>query len=384
MHAFFKASLFMGAGSVIHGVEHGLHVSHDRAALTARAEEVLGAHGDGHAAGLPEAHSEHEHVDPAAREPKIDPQDMFNMGGLRKRMPVTFWTFLISGFALSGFPVITAGFWSKDEILGHAFAHNPVVFWVLAIAAFATAFYTMRQISLTFLGKPRTDAAEHAHESHWSMLLPLVILSIFAIAAGFVGVKADFPVLGLVVNGPFKGSVSPIEAFLEPTIAHIVELEKLPFNPTPLLVSIVVALGGLYLGWWVYARKPLEAGQVDPLGERLGGLWILLRNKYYLDEIYNYVFVQPMNRLSVWMGEVVDRQGIDGVLHGIGYGALRLANAFRNFDTVVVNGGADGLAESILAARVGKCGAARGVVYHVVLVIRNVLAGEASLWISIN
>jgi NADH-quinone oxidoreductase subunit L len=111
-HAFFKALLFLGSGSVIHGMEHGiLHTG--------------------------------EHV---------DPQNMFNMGGLRKRMPITFWTFVFGGLALSGFPLFTAGFWSKDEILAHAFGHNHwAVFFALALAALLTAFYTMRQISLTFL-----------------------------------------------------------------------------------------------------------------------------------------------------------------------------------------------------------------------------------------
>jgi NADH-quinone oxidoreductase subunit L len=125
-HAFFKALLFLGSGSIIHGMEHGVHET-----------------------------SKH-----------VDPQDMFNMGGLRRKMPTTFWTFLIGGLALSGFPILTAGFWSKDEILADAFANSQmVVFVVLALAALLTAFYTMRQITLTFLGKPRTDAAEHAHES---------------------------------------------------------------------------------------------------------------------------------------------------------------------------------------------------------------------------
>ncbi len=124
-HAFFKAILFLGSGSVIHGMEHGvLHTG--------------------------------EH---------IDPQDMYNMGGLRKKMPVTFWTFLFGGLALSGFPLITAGFWSKDEILADAFAHAPIVFIVLALAALLTAFYTARQITLIFLGEPRTKAADHAVES---------------------------------------------------------------------------------------------------------------------------------------------------------------------------------------------------------------------------
>src|SRR5512137_1176445 len=102
-HAFFKALLFLGSGSVIHGVEHGvLHTGEE-----------------------------------------VDPQNMFNMGGLRKKMPITFWTFLIGGLALSGFPIISAGFWSKDEILADAFGGGHwVVFSVLAIAAFLTAFYT--------------------------------------------------------------------------------------------------------------------------------------------------------------------------------------------------------------------------------------------------
>src|SRR4030066_82007 len=125
-HAFFKALLFLGSGSVIHGMEHGvLHT---------------GRH--------------------------IDPNDMYNMGGLRKKLPVTFITFLIGGFALAGFPIGTAGFWSKEEILADAFGHGHlVVVLVLALSALITAFYTMRQISLTFLGKPRTKVAEHAVES---------------------------------------------------------------------------------------------------------------------------------------------------------------------------------------------------------------------------
>ncbi len=156
-HAFFKALLFLGSGSVIHGMEHGvLHTGN------------------------------HE----------VDPQDMYNMGGLSKKMPRTFWTFLIGGFALSGFPVVTAGFWSKDEILADAWAHQPVVFWVLAIAAFLTAFYTMRQITLTFLGKPRTKEAEHAHETTCWMTGPLMVLAVFAIGFGWVGIPESFPVIG--------------------------------------------------------------------------------------------------------------------------------------------------------------------------------------------
>jgi NADH-quinone oxidoreductase subunit L len=330
-HAFFKALLFMGSGSVIHGVEHGLH-------------ETSHGHGEEHAEHGEHDAGAHAQPDPAAREPKMDPQDMANMGGLRKKMPVTFWTFLIGGLSLSGFPLVTAGFWSKDEILADAFAHAPIVFWTLALSAFLTAFYTMRQISLTFFGKPRTEAAEHAHESHWTMLLPLVILAFLAIFAGFAGTKGDFPIVGLI--RPPLVHTSWFEEFVEPTIANVVHFEAIGFNVGPLIVSFIVALGGLFAGWWVYGRKPLEAGQPDPLSQ-MGALWLVLKNKYFLDEIYDYVFVQPTKRLSVWMGEVFDRKGIDGVLHSIGNGALRLANTFREFDRVVVNGGADQLAESI-------------------------------------
>jgi NADH-quinone oxidoreductase subunit L len=331
----------MGSGSIIHGVEHGLHVSHEHHELSAKYEQVLGERTEEPAHADPG----HGHADADPQEPDLDPQDMFNMGGLRKKMPITFWTFLIGGLALSGFPIVTAGFWSKDEILGQAWNHYMLVFVLLVFAAFMTAFYTMRQISLTFLGKPRTEAAEYAHESHWTMWLPLVILSVFAIFAGYVGVKADMPGLG-VISGTFAQG-SALERFIEPTVLPVVELEKLPFDFAPLLLGSAAALLGLFAGWWIYGRKPLAAGQRDPLEVKMGALYTVLQNKYYIDEIYDYVFVQPAKRFAVWMGEVFDRKGIDGVLHGIASGAMRLALAFRSFDTKVVNGGADGLAGGV-------------------------------------
>src|SRR5215208_2973580 len=203
-HAFFKALLFLGSGSVIHGMEHGV------------------------------LHTGNHHV---------DPQDMFNMGGLRRKMPITFWTFLIGGFALSGFPLITAGFWSKDEIFADAFANGHIVIFItLALAAFLTALYTMRQITLTFLGEPRTDEAEHAHETPWTMTTPLVILSIFAIAYGWVGIPEDFMGLHLQPNW--------FHEFVGGTLAE--HPESIAFNWIPLLTSLVVALGGLTLGYFMY------------------------------------------------------------------------------------------------------------------------------------
>jgi NADH-quinone oxidoreductase subunit L len=263
-HAFFKALLFLGSGSVIHGMEHGvLHTGNHN----------------------------------------VDPQDMYNMGGLRKKMPITFWTFLIGGFALSGFPLLTAGFWSKDEILADAFGHNHIaVFITLAFAAFLTAFYTMRQITLTFLGEPRTKEAEHAHETPWTMTTPLVILSFFAITYGWLGIPEHFPLLGgLVPNW--------IHDFIGSTLAE--HPEAVEFNIVPLLTSLFVALGGLALGYFMY--RNVRSVSEDKLQLPF------LKNKYYFDEIYDFLFIKP----SYWFAENVvykfmDQKVFDGILHIFG------------------------------------------------------------------
>jgi NADH-quinone oxidoreductase subunit L len=298
-HAFFKALLFLGSGSVIHGVEHGaLH---------------SGQH--------------------------LDTNDMYNMGGLRKKMPITFWTFLIGGFALSGFPVLTAGFWSKDEILSDAFAHgHTTVFWTLAIAALLTAFYTMRQISLTFLGSPRTEAAKHAQETPWTMTLPLVVLAFFAVTFGWVGIPEHFPVLGGLLPNWFHDFVG--STLLE----HPKAVE---FNFFPLVVSLVVALGGLFLGWLVYRNVP--AGASDPLKKPLGPIYTLLQNKYYFDELYDLIFVRP----AYWISETfsyrwVDRGVIDGFLHTVARASVAIGHFLRNYiDLPIVNGSADMLSEGV-------------------------------------
>jgi len=298
-HAFFKALLFLGSGSVIHGMEHGVFHTGD--------------------------HS-------------VDPQNMFNMGGLRKKMPITFWTFLIGGFALSGFPVLTAGFWSKDEILADAFANGHMaVFITLAVAAFLTAFYTMRQITLTFLGKPRTSSAEHAQETHWTMTMPLVILSIFAIGFGWIGIPEEFPMLGgLIPNW--------LHEFVGGTLAE--HPEVLAFNIFPLLTSLFVALGGLLTGWLVY--RNVKSAEEDRLQIKV------LKNKYYFDEMYNILFVKP----AYWFSETfaykfLDQTIIDGFLNRVGGFAAGIGHSFRHyFDAPVVNGFGDLVGES--AKRIGK------------------------------
>ena len=282
-HAFFKALLFLDSGSVIHGMEHGvMHTG--------------------------------EHV---------DAQNMFNMGGLRKRMPITFWTFLIGGLALSGFPVLTAGFWSKDEIFAEAFGNGHLaVFIVLAITAFFTAFYTMRQISLTFLGEPRTKAAEHASETPWTMTVPLVVLGVFAIAYGWAGIPETFPVLGGIIPNWFHRFVG--ETLAEAPIS-------IEFQLTPLLTSIVVTLGGLFTGWLVY--RNVKAPEQDFFQIPV------LKNKWYMDEIYNFLFVRP----AMWISETftaifMDQKVIDGILHAIARFSLYMGHFFRNrIDLPVIN-----------------------------------------------
>ncbi|MGE5222930.1 MAG: NADH-quinone oxidoreductase subunit L [Omnitrophica WOR_2 bacterium] len=297
-HAFFKALLFLGSGSVIHGVEHGvLHTG--------------------------------EHA---------DPQNMFNMGGLRKKMPFTFWTFVIGGLSLSGLPLITAGFWSKDEILAEAFSYGHwVIFLALAFAALLTAFYTMRQITLTFLGEARTTSASHASENRWTMVAPLAVLAVFAVAAGWVGIPHDFFGLSL--------PQSWFHEFVGGTLAEMPAV--VTFSWIPFLTSVVVSLGGLSLGWLVYRNLP--AGAEDPVMKWSPAVHKVLQNKYYVDEFYNFAFVRP----AYWFAETftykwLDRGLIDGILHTVARIAGSLGSIFRNyFDKPVVNGFGDFVGEGV-------------------------------------
>ncbi len=305
MHAFFKALLFLGSGSVIHGVEHGHHHANE--------------HGD-HDKGF------------------FDAQDMLNMGGLLKRMPRTGWTFIIGGAALSGFPLITSGFWSKDEILSDAWANgHALVFWTLAIAALLTAFYTFRQIFLTFFGEPRSEAAAHAPESVPAMTVPLMLLSVFALAGGWVGIPEHFPGLGALLNNPMGRLMGGQAEFYK------LHYETLPFHVFPVAVSMTVALGGILLAWLVYGRKPLKAGEPDPLQVWLGPVHTVLKNKYYFDEFYHATVV----RFARWFADLCysfdDRWFIDPIVDGVGRVGRWVSNALRRFiDEPIIDGAVNG------------------------------------------
>lgn len=337
-HAFFKGLLFLGSGSVIHGVEHGHHLAHEHAAHDDHGHDTGEDHGHGHGPHI--LHRADGDLNPD------DPQDMRNMGGLLRRMPLTGWTFIIGALSLCGFPLITAGFWSKDEILASAWdGGNFWVFVTLAVAAFLTAFYTTRQVMLTFFGKPRTAAAEHAPESVWLMWLPLVLIAPFALFAGFFGIPAGFPVIGGLVPNWIEHQLEPYIEYLHFHVAHP------EFSWIPLLTSFVVALGGIAVGWLVYGRGyAYEA--VDPLRRVLGPVWWLLHRKYYIDELYNSTIVAFARGASSFLYWIDDLWIIDPIVDGIGRLGIWIGKVTAAFDRIVVDGIVNGA--GWLASRSGQ------------------------------
>jgi NADH-quinone oxidoreductase subunit L len=313
-HAFFKALLFLGSGSVIHGVEHGMH------------------HADAH-----ESHG--DRVAPAPASPGADPhdaQDMRNMGYLRVRMPFTFLTFLAGSLALTGV-IPFAGFWSKDEIIAEAFhkgitlgALYPAVLWLIAtFVAFLTAFYVARQVFMVFAGPPQGEGALHAGESDWRMVGPLVFLALFAVFAGLVGMPEGFPVLGSLLKNPLHHYVGALPV----SGAHF---ETIEFSFAPMLISIGLVILGWVGGWLLYGRQPERARHRDPL-QRLGPIWTLLHRKYYVDEIYGATVV----RLSIWFSDVcalLDRTIVDGLVNLVGRAGEASTRAAGWIDRVIVDG----------------------------------------------
>jgi NADH-quinone oxidoreductase subunit L len=219
-HAFFKALLFMGAGSVIHG-----------------------------------AHEE---------------QDIRRMGGLRKPMRLTFLAYAVGMLALCGFPLL-AGFWSKDAIIDAAsmWSVSKAPFFMLLVGALLTAFYMTRQVSYVFFGQYRGHG--HAHESPRVMTMPLVILAFFAAVLGVLGTPAWPWFQGFIENTavPFR-----LEGFNEPLLLVL------------MLTSTIVVFAGLGLGWWIYGSKSPAAEEPDALEKAIPPVWAVLRDKFYIDELY--------------------------------------------------------------------------------------------------
>jgi NADH-quinone oxidoreductase subunit L len=262
---------------------------------------------------------------------------MFNMGGLRKRLPRTFIAFMAGGLALTGIPPF-AGFWSKDAIIGGAFevfVESGVASWgfyvwlLLSASAFLTALYAGRQMFLVFGGEPRTPAAEHAHETGWTIGLPLLTLAVFAAVAGFVGVPEEFPVFG-----PLFGNNWLLQFVGE-------RYGEAPLNYGVMGLSVVLALAGWGVAWLLYGWKPLITGQPDPLVAALGPISTILKNKYYVDELYATIIVKPIVIIAGWVYTFLDRAAIDGFLHAIGRTAASIGKFNRMFDIYIINGAGD-------------------------------------------
>ncbi len=318
-HAFFKALLFLSSGSVIHGMEHG------RYALAAEGHGG-GGHGD-HAAASHSGAGAHTDA------PTFDAQDMRNMGNLRKHMPTTFWVYAIGSLALAGI-VPFAGFWSKDEILTSAWTMGTwngwVVFGLLLVAAFFTAFYMGRQIFMVFFGSERTEPAKHAHESPKVMLYPLIALAVLS----FVGGALNLP--RIVPGGEVLGR----------WIEHTVEVHPIDFNGGVALISTVVALFAIGLSYLVYGRRPMTT-MADPLEKSLGGLFTFLNGKWYIDELYQAVILRPFEDISRFAAYALDWDLWHDMVHDtiIGGGFRRLAGFTAGFvDKGIVDRFFNGLA----------------------------------------
>jgi NADH-quinone oxidoreductase subunit L len=296
-HAFFKALLFLGSGSVILAVERGHH-------------PLDGGHDDRHDDG---------HHEP------FDPQDMRNMGGLREKIPLTFWTYIMGALALAGIPIF-AGFFSKDEILTDALAENNGVYILLTLAAFLTAFYMGRQIWMVFFGKSRSHPAEKAVESPLTMTIPLVILALLAIFGGFL----NFP------------TTHQFTDWLGTTLGHDLA-HPTEFNWTVASTSTFLALFAIYLSWRIYGRKPLETDQPDPLRRSLGSIFVGMQNKWYVDELYELIIIRPYQWLARFLAETIDWRFWHDFVHD-----SLLARSFRAFARFLANpvdlGVIDGLA----------------------------------------
>jgi NADH-quinone oxidoreductase subunit L len=269
-HAFFKALLFLGAGSVIHAMHHAYHATHSHA----------------------------------------DAQDMRNMGGLKQYMPVTFWLMVIATLAIAGIPPFS-GFFSKDEILAAAFARAGThqvyyLFYAMGVvAALLTAYYMARLITMTFLGENRTGEQErsHIHDAPRVMTGPLVVLGVLSAIGGLLNLPPSF------------GGGARLEHWLEPVTEPSAELFRLvmPHGQTELLLvggAVLVGILGLLTGYLVTSRRRIPTASEAPADT---GLARVLNRKYYVDEIYDALVVRPL----VWLSRVVLWKGVDqGVVDG--------------------------------------------------------------------
>jgi NADH-quinone oxidoreductase subunit L len=251
--------------------------------------------------------------------------DARHMGGLKSKLPITYWTFLVATLALSGIPPL-AGFVSKDAILASAFGSGHKVLWVVGLlTAGLTAFYMLRIVSLAFYGEFRGSAeqARHLHESPATMTVPLVILAVLSVTAGWIGLP---PIFGERLD-LFSRFLSPI---LLPIAGAEAPHHELPHATEWLLMglSVAVALSGLYLAWKWYAR---DHGRVPArLAAAYPAAYAFLADKFRVDELYDLLFVRPFAALARFLWKVVDVLLIDGILNASAF-LVELTGDFLRF-----------------------------------------------------
>ncbi len=307
-HSFFKACLFLGSGSVIHG---------------------MGGE-----------------------------QDIRKMGGLKKYMPITFWTFLIASLAISGFPLL-AGFWSKDEILWKAFSTHALVIpgwviWLMGITAAAfTAFYMTRLVVLTFLGEPRFEKKEEHHDEHAAhdahghhgtphespptMTVPLIVLALLSVFGGFIGMGA-----WTTFGNAFENWLAPVFG------GHGAEHHAVPvMEYVMVLVSVVVGLGGIFLGLKVYLWG--RGRFAEAVAARYRAAYEFVRDKYRVDELYHWLVVQPLLDLNEVLGRT-DNVVVDGAVNKTASTTAVASTGTGFFDNEVVDGAVNGAAAAAKAA----------------------------------
>ena len=292
VHAFFKALLFLGSGSVIHGMH--------------------------------------------------DEQDMRFMGGLRKFMPFTFMTFIVGWLAIAGvFPL--AGFWAKDEILAKAYFSQNYGLWAVGlVAAVFTAFYMTRQVWLVFYGNERWQQSEHMaahdghtptpHESSMLMLIPLFVL-------------AGLAMVGAAVDLPFEHyHINLLDKWLEPILRTAPEITATSFGAGFVLstIALAIAIVGIVVGHAVY-KNGLDADGVDPGEKRLGALGRVFDNGYYFDGTIAKVVSGPVTAVATFLSNGVDRKVIDGAVNGVGTAFRGVGGGLRKVQTGLVRNYALGI-----------------------------------------
>ena len=288
-------------------------------------------------------------------------------------MPKTAWTFIIGGLALSGFPIVTAGFWSKDEILADAWAHeHRVVFFVLALAALLTAFYTGRQIMMTFFGKPRTQAANHASERDsifaW-MTIPLMVLGFFCRRRRLGRHPEKLPAPRPAVQQP----VPSLHGRTGRGARNRGGGAAVHGDPAGHLARRGARRPGAGLPGLPRVCGPAQSETPDPLVRPLGRVYRVLANKYYFDELYYRVFVKGAQRLANWLYKFDDLWVIDPIVDGVGKVGRRLSEIGHWFDINIVDRAVNGVGAIAgamgSALRTIQTGKAQNYLFTVLLVL---------------